>query len=318
MTPSFKRTLLVALALVSPLGAQRFDIKVGERSVVQRCLIQGPSTRMIAVGNPHGRHYAFDALHCAPVYVWSGGFVDFKGEANSRGGTPCKILGLKQELGTDRLPLRVGVAEKEPEKVEFHGYRREAASGEPTFLFSVDGVAVEQSVDLSGTDQAILRFTFPEPTGEALFYRIDRNRVVGVELSEGLTWEGGQALRIPAGARAATITLRLKPVKGTFVRNETVLSGQELYALHCNACHSVDGSKMIGPSFKGLWGGTHTVLRDGKEEEITVDEAYLVESIVKPQAVLSKGYPPVPMPSFERALSKKEIRALVDFIATLE
>ncbi len=42
------------------------DISVTDKVVIQRCVIDGPSARMIAVGFPGGFNYAFDAQNCAP------------------------------------------------------------------------------------------------------------------------------------------------------------------------------------------------------------------------------------------------------------
>src|SRR6056297_518874 len=39
----------------------------------------------------------------------------------------------------------------------------------------------------------------------------------------------------------------------------------------CFACHSLDGSRLVGPSFKGIWGAEHTVVTDGEERQVTVD-----------------------------------------------
>jgi cytochrome c oxidase subunit 2 len=43
----------------------------------------------------------------------------------------------------------------------------------------------------------------------------------------------------------------------------------------CLGCHTVDGTKKIGPSFNGILGRTETVLTNGKEIQIIVDEKYL-------------------------------------------
>ena len=46
--------------------------------------------------------------------------------------------------------------------------------------------------------------------------------------------------------------------------------GAQLYTNKgCVACHSIDGSPRVGPTFKGLIGKTETVLRNGKEETLS-------------------------------------------------
>lgn len=90
--------------------------------------------------------------------------------------------------------------------------------------------------------------------------------------------------------------------------------GEQLYKQSgCNACHSLDGSSGVGPSWKGLVG--HKVaMQNG--EQITADENYIRESILEPQAKIVKGYQPV-MPSFKGILSDDDISALIAYMKTL-
>lgn len=82
----------------------------------------------------------------------------------------------------------------------------------------------------------------------------------------------------------------------------------------CNACHSIDGSVVIGPSFKGLFGKTG-VLEDGTS--YTADENYIMKSILEPQEEMVQGFQPV-MPSFKGILSDDEITAVIAYIKTLK
>ncbi len=85
--------------------------------------------------------------------------------------------------------------------------------------------------------------------------------------------------------------------------------GQRLAgSLGCLACHSVDGTKGIGPSWQGLYGKTET-LADGTS--IKVDEDYIKDSVLNPSAKIVKGYAAV-MPAF--APSDQELDALIAFI----
>lgn len=78
----------------------------------------------------------------------------------------------------------------------------------------------------------------------------------------------------------------------------------------CETCHSLDGSRGQGPSFKGLFG--HPVLLAGGQR-VVADENYLRESILQPQAKVVAGYEPV-MPTFQGLLQESEINALIEFI----
>src|SRR5690606_3075837 len=72
--------------------------------------------------------------------------------------------------------------------------------------------------------------------------------------------------------------------------------GQRIFSRRgCNACHSIDGSKSTGPTWKGLWGNQET-LADGSS--VTVDDDYIRESIFEPNAKIVSGYQGVGMPSF--------------------
>ncbi len=76
----------------------------------------------------------------------------------------------------------------------------------------------------------------------------------------------------------------------------------------CVACHSVDGSPGVGPTWKGLFGKNET-MADGST--VRVDEAYLQNFIRNPTARAIKGYPPI-MPPI--ALTDQELAALVAYI----
>jgi cytochrome c oxidase subunit 2 len=83
----------------------------------------------------------------------------------------------------------------------------------------------------------------------------------------------------------------------------------------CMACHSIDRTPRVGPTLKGLFGKTITVMTDGKERNITADEAYLRKSILEPNADVVKGFPPV-MPS--EKMMKDEIDELIQYIKELK
>jgi cytochrome c oxidase subunit 2 len=85
----------------------------------------------------------------------------------------------------------------------------------------------------------------------------------------------------------------------------------------CFACHTTDGSKLIGPSYLGLFGSQQVVVRDGKEMTITADAAYIKESILEPGAAITKGYPNGLMQSYRNTVSDDDINKIVEFLKTL-
>ena len=85
----------------------------------------------------------------------------------------------------------------------------------------------------------------------------------------------------------------------------------------CIACHSTDGTPKIGPSFKGVFGKQETVVRNGQERQITVDEAFIRQTLLHPEIDRVKGFPPV-MPSQQGRLSDKEIEELIEYLKSLK
>ncbi|MGJ8654856.1 MAG: c-type cytochrome [Akkermansiaceae bacterium] len=83
----------------------------------------------------------------------------------------------------------------------------------------------------------------------------------------------------------------------------------------CAACHSTDGTRIAGPTFKGIFGKKQSIVRDGKTLEVTVDDAYLMRAIANPLAEHPVGYPPA-MP--DPGMSVDEQRALVQWMKTLK
>jgi len=86
----------------------------------------------------------------------------------------------------------------------------------------------------------------------------------------------------------------------------------------CNACHSSDGSKIIGPSYLGLWGKKHIVVRDGQDVTVTVDSAYIRKAIYDPNSEIVKGYQKGLMQSYDNVISEKDISKIIDYLKTLE
>ena len=83
----------------------------------------------------------------------------------------------------------------------------------------------------------------------------------------------------------------------------------------CIACHTIDGSARVGPTFLHD-AGSRITLESG--ESIVVDEAYLRESIELPRAKSRPGYPPAMPAEYATLLSDQEKADLVAYIMTLK
>ncbi len=81
----------------------------------------------------------------------------------------------------------------------------------------------------------------------------------------------------------------------------------------CTACHSLDGSPLIGPSFKGLYNSKITVITDGKERQTIADTAYLRTSITDPDKDIVKGFNKGLMQSYKAVLKPEDINAVIEY-----
>ena len=82
-----------------------------------------------------------------------------------------------------------------------------------------------------------------------------------------------------------------------------------LDAKGCLACHSVDGSASVGPTFKGAWGST-VHLADGSTR--TLDAALFEQKVHDPTAFAVQDYPPVMPPIQLTDDEMKQIEAYVE------
>src|SRR5215510_8848416 len=103
-------------------------------------------------------------------------------------------------------------------------------------------------------------------------------------------------------------------LSGTLGTTSLSQRGEQLFnELACNTCHRNDGSGR-GPSL---------VAKFGKQERLeggataAVDESYVRESILMPQAKLVLGYKPL-MPTFQGLVSEENVLALVEYVKSLQ
>lgn len=91
--------------------------------------------------------------------------------------------------------------------------------------------------------------------------------------------------------------------------------GKQLFAVKgCNACHTVTGQPLVGPSWKGIF-GQEALFADGTKQ--VRDENYLRQSIMEPQAKVVKGFQTV-MPTYKGQLTDDEVNAMIAYIKSLQ
>lgn len=105
-------------------------------------------------------------------------------------------------------------------------------------------------------------------------------------------------------------------IQATGLSEDPVERGQNWYtSFGCNACHSLDGTPGVGPSWQGLYESQRS-LADGST--VTADEAYLQESILNPNAKIVSGFGENLMPqNFGEHMSEAQIQDMIEFIKSL-
>jgi cytochrome c oxidase subunit 2 len=96
-----------------------------------------------------------------------------------------------------------------------------------------------------------------------------------------------------------------------------VLIGQQLASLYgCAVCHSIDGTKKIGPTWLHLYNSS-VPLADGTK--MTADATYIHTCIVNPNLHVVAGFSPNVMPAtFGQALTEPQIQNLIAYIESLK
>ena len=88
--------------------------------------------------------------------------------------------------------------------------------------------------------------------------------------------------------------------------------GEQIWSTQCVACHSIDGSVVIGPSWKGSW-GTERKFVDGSSA--IMDENYILNSLADPNSQVVEGYPAAMAPY--RDMDQEALDGLIAFIKSL-
>ncbi len=84
----------------------------------------------------------------------------------------------------------------------------------------------------------------------------------------------------------------------------------------CVACHTSDGSRLIGPSFKGIYNQKNVVI-DGKTQTITPDDNYMIRAIYEPNAEIVESYAPNMMVSYKEAINEEDMQLIIEYLKEL-
>ncbi len=89
--------------------------------------------------------------------------------------------------------------------------------------------------------------------------------------------------------------------------------GEKLFQKYaCNTCHTSDATGR-GPVLAGLYGKS-VQLADGRS--VVVDENYIRESILSPQAKIAAGFQPI-MPTFQGQVNEEDLLKLLAYVRSL-
>lgn len=98
---------------------------------------------------------------------------------------------------------------------------------------------------------------------------------------------------------ALVLTLVLLTAGRAHAAGDAKRGGALLVKKGCISCHSTDGSPRSGPSLRGLYGSTRTVVSAGATREVVADDEYLARAMRDPDADVVVGFPRGTMPKFE-------------------
>ena len=101
------------------------------------------------------------------------------------------------------------------------------------------------------------------------------------------------------------------------VPNDPIVRGQLWYErFGCVSCHSIDGTKNVGPTWAGIY-ESERMMTNG--ETLIADIPYLKESIVDPNAKIVEGFTTGVMPqNFGQELTPDQITDIIAFIESLK
>jgi cytochrome c oxidase subunit 2 len=85
----------------------------------------------------------------------------------------------------------------------------------------------------------------------------------------------------------------------------------------CTGCHSLDGTKLVGPTFKDLWGAKRVVIEDGNEVIVVADSAYIRSSILEPDKQVVKGFNKGMMRAYSNVIKEEDIKSIIGYLESL-
>jgi cytochrome c oxidase subunit 2 len=86
----------------------------------------------------------------------------------------------------------------------------------------------------------------------------------------------------------------------------------------CIACHSLDGTKLVGPSLRDLFGKDRLVTSGNNQITVKADEKYILNSVYDPDSEIVSGYNKGLMKSYKEVISEKDLNTIIEYLRTLK
>lgn len=86
----------------------------------------------------------------------------------------------------------------------------------------------------------------------------------------------------------------------------------------CLGCHSINGDKLVGPSFKAIFEAERNVDVNGSRQKVEANAKYIKESIFEPNAKIVEGFSPNMMQTYKGIISEKEADQIIDYLKELK
>ena len=106
------------------------------------------------------------------------------------------------------------------------------------------------------------------------------------------------------------------PKEGVLAKlSEKGQKGFVIFKQSCATCHSVDGTRKVGPALDQIFGEERVVLVKGKEKKVKADEAFIKRALLDPNAEVAKGFPAAMPP---QNLTEAQIQEVIAFLKDLK
>jgi cytochrome c oxidase subunit 2 len=100
--------------------------------------------------------------------------------------------------------------------------------------------------------------------------------------------------------------------------NKLLMGENLLKSNACLSCHSIDGSRLVGPSFKGFFDGEAEVIENGEEKTVEKDIEYFKNSVTDPDMQVVKGFNAGMMVPYPDKFTEEDYSNMIEYIKSLD